>query len=615
MPPELRPPRPARLCSPAALVFGLVATSAGSSPARAGDIRGVVENARGEAMVDTAVQVFDQHLRGGEVRTDRTGAFAFEDLPEGRYRLRAVPELSQDEVWRFHPQAPEFCEATVFDIVAVEDPDSTGTGSTSDHLGITLTLPFGGRMTGVVTDEDGLPVPGATVWAVSPQDETASRVRADFTDDAGVFELRGLDVAAGLSTWAIGATSPSHPEQYLGGVYDEVDGTAFAPEGATNSAPGPVLDTGSHALLSGITVSGEVRSEDTPVTEGTVHVYAGGQVRSVSLDESGRYEAIGLPPGDVLPWVSAPGVALTYWPLHDRPTEFASAPEEGLLLEGMDITAPPESTLFLRLVDEETGAPINDISALIYNDTQTVGLGGGTDDSGTVFLDGLWGGAWYVYVWAADMGFVDGFLTEDDGEDLLLELEAETENQEVELAVPRAAVVSGTVVDEAGEPIDNAAVVLLRADGTGEAGRSEEDGRFTIGGLPGDTFQLWAEYSPYCPQDPSYVTAYWGDTVNPDWQEWIEIPPAERIEGIELVLEIDADQDQMGDTWEREHGLDPERDDSREDPDGDEYINLEEYRMGTDPQDGTPALGCSCSDGSAGLLLLLPVPLALRRRR
>lgn len=606
MPPELRSSRPARPCSPVLLAGFLWGASAG---ARAGNIRGVVENARGEPMVDTAVQVFDQHLRGGEVRTDRTGAFAFEGLPAGRYRVRAVPELSQDEVWRFHPQAPEFCDATVFDIVA----DSAGT--TNDHLGITLTLPFGGTMTGVITDEAGAPVAGATVWAVSPQDETASRVRADFTDGDGVFELRGLDVDAGLSTWAVGATSPSHPEQYLGGVYDEVDGTPFAPDGATSSAPGPALDIGAHALLAGITVSGTVRSEDAPVTEGTVHVYAGGQVRSVTLDETGRYEAIGLPPGDVLPWVSAPGVALTYWPHHDRPTEFAAAPDEGTVLEDMDLSAPSESSLFLRLVDEETGEPIDDISALIYNDTQTVGLGGGTDDSGTVFLDGLWGGAWYVYVWAAEAGFVDGFLTEDSGEDLLLELAAETPDQEVELAVPRAAVLSGSVVSENGEPIDNAAIVLLRADGTGEAGRSDEDGRFTVGGLPGDTFQLWAEYSPYCPQDPSYVTAYWGDTVNPDWQEWIEIPPAERIEDIELVLEIDADQDQMGDTWEREHGLDPERDDSREDPDGDEYINLEEYRMGTDPQEGTPALGCSCANGSAGLLLLLPVPLARRRRR
>ena len=62
-----------------------------------------------------------------------------------------------------------------------------------------------------------------------------------------------------------------------------------------------------------------------PVRDGTVTVYAGGQITSTALDADGRFSAVGLPPGPVLPWVTAPGYALTYWPDVDRPTEFLEA--------------------------------------------------------------------------------------------------------------------------------------------------------------------------------------------------------------------------------------------------------------------------------------------------
>lgn len=57
--------------------------------------------------------------------------------------------------------------------------------------------------------------------------------------------------------------------------------------------------------------------------------------------------------------------------------------------------------------------------------------------------------------------------------------------------------------------------------------------------------------------------------------------------GLTLVLGIfvtslpaapgDGDNDGMPDDWEIEHGLDPERDDSGEDPDSDGFANLTEF--------------------------------------
>jgi hypothetical protein len=46
----------------------------------------------------------------------------------------------------------------------------------------------------------------------------------------------------------------------------------------------------------------------------------------------------------------------------------------------------------------------------------------------------------------------------------------------------------------------------------------------------------------------------------------------------------DADSDGMPDAWEREHGLDPQTDDSAGDLNGDGYTNIEEFLNGRDPQ-------------------------------
>ena len=49
-------------------------------------------------------------------------------------------------------------------------------------------------------------------------------------------------------------------------------------------------------------------------------------------------------------------------------------------------------------------------------------------------------------------------------------------------------------------------------------------------------------------------------------------------------LDRDSDDDQMPDGWEVSHQLDPLTDDAAGNPDGDTYLNLSEYKNGTDPQ-------------------------------
>jgi hypothetical protein len=67
-----------------------------------------------------------------------------------------------------------------------------------------------------------------------------------------------------------------------------------------------------------------------------------------------------------------------------------------------------------------------------------------------------------------------------------------------------------------------------------------------------------------------------------------------------LTKKLDTDCDGMDDDWEIEHYLDPNSDDSKGNPDNDDYTNYEEYLNDTDPNkpDKNP------SDGGFGSILL-----------
>ena len=73
----------------------------------------------------------------------------------------------------------------------------------------------------------------------------------------------------------------------------------------------------------------------------------------------------------------------------------------------------------------------------------------------------------------------------------------------------------------------------------------------------------------------------------------------------------DTDGDGMNDSYEIAYGLDPERDDSKEDMDGDKHSNIEEYYAGTDPSDKNSYPGAGMEEEEFPLTLLILVLLFL----
>ncbi|MCB9791735.1 MAG: carboxypeptidase regulatory-like domain-containing protein [Alphaproteobacteria bacterium] len=568
---------------------------------QAAELRGEVRGADGDPVPGVTVLAYDARLNYGYATTTNTGSFDLTGLPGGRYRLRAVPSSAQNYTQRFWPASWSFCEADVVEVA--EDGVVEG---------LDFVLELGGRVRGVVTDLSGAPLSGVSVTCAGAEGRVGNELHRTTSGEDGAFELIGLDGDLdALSAFTLEFEVDGWPDQFLGQAYDDDDSELIA------LRLGEELELGANALLDGIGVSGQVSGPEGPLASAAVHVYASSQIISTTSDETGAYVVQGLPPGDVLSWASLDGYGLTYWPDVDRPGERVPAPDEGLLVEDVDLSMPTEARFNARFEGED-GQDLSGVTVLLWNDSYTVGQGAQADAAGDFTVDQLHGGDYRLFVYAEPEGYLNDFVRGADQEPVLYHVDPSEDAARVEVSLPRAAWVEAQLVDETGAPVYGGSLYLLPEDDNLDtvAGTSDIEGYVSADGIAPGLYRMELRYSAYCEQDPGYVTTWWPGVVDSRLSEAISFEAGEVFDAGVIVLAQDSDNDGMGDAWEREHGLDVGRDDSGEDPDGDGYTNLEEYLLGTDPTiDVREAEDCGC-DGEGEAWLLGPLSLlALGRRR
>lgn len=571
----------------------------------AAELSGRVVDAQGAPVAGVTLQAYDPQFSLFDAVSDADGRFLIDGLPAGRLRVRAVPAYRDNLVTRWYPDGRDYCGG---EPVVLADGDATE---------LELVLPPGAEVSGRLVDATGASVNNAIVWAAGGEPATEGLAsRGDATDAAGEFVLRGLDAPAdgNAGEWLLYVQADGYPEQFLGQVYE-------ADAAPTVSVPQQgAVEVGEHRLLDGILVSGQVVGPDGPLASADVRVYAGGQVVSLTTDAEGRYAAVGLPPGEVLSWVNADGVALTYWPDQDRPVEFLVAPNEGDVVEDVDLFPPADRVLEVPIASA-SGEPVVGMQGLLYNDTRTVGRGTLTDDAGLLVIDSLHPGAYTLFAYGANAGATNDWVRDSGGEEQVYRVPEGSGPVRVEEAVlPAASVFMGQVTDDGGQPLYNATVVVRQqlpdgGEGAAAAALTDRTGQFVVSGLPAGEYRVEAGTAPLCDGDPSFVTVFWPGEVNPDWAGSFLVSEGEARSGLDLALPADDDRDGMGDRWEEVEGLDPWRNDALEDKDGDGYTNYTEYLLGTDPSafdDDTPP--CGCGNTGAAVLVLPLFGLARRRR-
>jgi hypothetical protein len=563
--------------------------------AEAGDISGHVQGPDGEPVPSAVVVVYDQRLNYEYVETNAAGSFAIVDLPSNPYRVRVLPPMAQDLAEAFAPEGLHFCAADIYDVG-------------DEPLGVEIGLDPGGVLTGVILDTLGQPIPDALVIGRSTLEGSTAQSRYAYTDATGRYTLVGLPPEQGdrdevrLEVQAIG-----WPAQFLPGVYAEEEGEVFT------AVIGDTTDVTTDVLLDGIAVGGAVSGPYGSVTSGTIYVYSPSQVVTTSVID-GRYEAQGLPPGEVLAWAVVPGLGNTYYPDSDRPGDRVDVPDEGDVNLDLDIEAPYESVLVGQVAGQ---GDLSGVTLLAYNDTSTVGIGAQADATGHFEVHGLHGGQYTLYVYASDEGLVSDFARDADGEPVVYTVPPTAASETFIVSLPEGAVLEGTITDKyTGEPVYGAYVYATGStSGRTLATETGQDGAYVLPGLGAEPIQFFVDYSAFCPADPNWVDLYYPDELDSGFSAPVTLAAGQHLTW-NAELPPDQDQDQMDDVWEADAGLDPERDDSAEDPDRDGITNLEEYHLGTDPtsEDASPG-GCGCGDGRATFVVVAWPLWAWRRRR
>ena len=352
--------------------------------------------------------------------------------------------------------------------------------------------------------------------------------------------------------------------------------------------------------------AGTIRGPDGPVDSGDITIYSGLEVITAAIETDGTFQVDGVAPFSVLMWAEVPGLAVTYYPHHDRPQEWVDLDTDAVL----DMELPAESRVLGRLSGE---GELDRASIVVYNSDRSVGTSGEVAADGSFDIGGFHLGEYTMQVFGSDSGLVSAEYVDDEGRTQVIELAAGEPSDLGEVLMDPAALVHGRVLDSStGSPVYGAYVYIEgQSTAARYVGTSDVEGQFALHALAGDVWKVWIEYVPVCPNDASWVDLYFPDQVNPAFAGAVDVLSGSDLRW-DAVLAPDHDQDAMGDDWETAFQLDTTRNDAFGDPDEDGFLNVEEYLLGTDPQTGRR--GCVLGGaGSAALVLLLPVGW-LRRR-
>ncbi|MFQ5864388.1 MAG: carboxypeptidase regulatory-like domain-containing protein [bacterium] len=135
-----------------------------------------IEGAVVEAFRENIVLDVASHIAGFRAKTDSLGKYIIENLPSGKYLVRAIAEGYLPEFFKEAPTKREATIVTVFDSTEVDTID--------------FTLEKGGSISGLVASQmDSMPIPRALVrvWEAN----TGFHRRA-YTRDDGTYKVEGL---------------------------------------------------------------------------------------------------------------------------------------------------------------------------------------------------------------------------------------------------------------------------------------------------------------------------------------------------------------------------------------------------------------------------------------
>lgn len=522
----------------AALV--LVAGVLVATPAQAeggGSISGVVTDEAGTPASGVQVVAYKYNAAWGfwswvsSTYAGPDGAYALADLADGEYRVDFDTSASSSNlVGEWWQDASDLLSATTLTV-------ADGAAVT----GVSPSLSVGGVITGLVTDEQGAPIPGVSVRAYG----VAGDSTYTSTDAAGIYRLMGLGAGAYHVEFS--------PLDMSGPVAGEWwNDAASRSEAAPVSVVVGVETSGIDAVLGAAgAIAGLVTDEaGAPVANVFAALYratadgVGEWVTSRMTDASGAYSLPGLPAGEYKLNFSTIGPLLGEW--YENATDAASATAIAVT-GGSTTTADAQlaaGASISGVITTEAGEPVSDATvwiSLVTPDGLAPARGAGSAADGTYSITGLEPGQYKVRFETpqANPSVVGEWWANVPTEEqaTVLTLESGSVATDVNAQLAAGAVISGTARDGDGAPISGVEFVVHHASGEWvQNGSTGLDGSYTVRGLDSGAYRL-AFTQRF--GDGSALREWWNNAADFASAGDVVVGAGEMRNGVDITLSVD----------------------------------------------------------------------------
>lgn len=328
---------------------------------------------------------------------------------------------------------------------------------------VELVLRPSGGIGGQVVDESGAPIKGAIVVPNEMTDKTQQQYSYgamglwSASDENGQFLVENLNEGS----WKLAV----HAEHYADVITEPFK------TGETNAKV---------VLKRGASASGKViRAADAEPVDGafvTINsANRGGNPRRAGSDKEGAFQADALADGDYAVYLDDETRVLV-----GEPPKFTIA--GGKSVDGIVLTVADGGSISGMVTDAGTGEPIEGVRiAAQGNQTSTNRqLQGTSDASGFYEITGVPAGSYTMR-----RRWKEGYRHGEERENKTVSLTLGEVLENIDFAVPRGLAMSGTVVDEAGDPVEGVTVncTPVVENGEGEDVQTTEDGAFAVRGF------------------------------------------------------------------------------------------------------------------------------------
>lgn len=458
---------------------------------------------------------------GGEgvAITDANGNYAIEALQTGSHRVF------------FNAFRTVYVSEWYDDTYSHQEARLVGVVEGADIVGIDAVVARGGTISGVITDESGSPLPGASV-GVQRTDGSLFPIFDPYTttDEAGRYSIKGLRSGG----YHVSFSTASHLSEW----YND----------KASQETADVVEVIGHSDVTGIdaslapaaSISGRIYDEaGQPLTGARVEVFDLDQrwITGATADGAGFYTAGGLSPRTYKLKFNAPYGEnfLSEW--YADKASFAEADPISIVSTGQEITGIDavlrSGASISGLITDTEGTPLKFVTVWLKNSNGTTAASTSTNSLGQYQILGLPAGSYRIRFGDSSGEYLPEWY-ENQPSEIGAKIVSLADGQHliIDATLEKAGSISGRLTDKFGNPIGGGFVYATQDGAFKSYGAvSQTNGVFSVTGLPSGAYKVRFSAT-------GYDEEWFNDKPDFAQADPITVTEGQQVTGIEAALEL-----------------------------------------------------------------------------